>query len=159
MKIKVKEIIKGCAPIRSNGELSDCFDLRLAEDINLKKGDIYVARLGVAMQLPKGMIARVYSRSSNPSKQHIGIANGVGYIDNAYRGNMDEWRAPIIAYQDVALKKGTRICQFEVVPSQFASWIQKLKWLFSSKINLIFVSEFSSGNNRGGIGEGTKNVR
>ncbi len=156
LKILVKE--KGCEPIRAAGIISDAIDLKLGEDISLKKGEVYVASLGVAVQLPKGMIARVYSRSSNPSKQHIGIANGVGYIDNAYRGEDDVWRAPIYAYKDVTLKKGTRICQFEVVPSQFSTPWQKIKWLFNSKINLIFVSSFNNSLNRGGIGMGTKNI-
>ena len=158
MKLKIKVITEGCEPIRANGELSDAIDLRLAEDVSLKKGEIYVAKLGIAVQLPKGMIARIYSRSSNPSKRHVGIANGVGYIDNTYRGEQDVWRAPLYAFEDVELKKGTRICQFEVVPSQFSTPWQKLKWLFNSKINLIFVPTFNTTFNRGGIGNGTKNI-
>ena len=40
MKIKVKEITEGCFPVRSNGSASDCYDLFLAEDVTLKKGEI-----------------------------------------------------------------------------------------------------------------------
>ena len=76
MKIKVKEITEGCFPVRSNGEASDCYDLFLAEDVTLKKGEIYVAKLGVAMEMPKGIIARIYSRSSSTSKFGIGEDNG-----------------------------------------------------------------------------------
>lgn len=150
MKIKVKEIVKGCFPIRSNGKNSDCYDLFLAEDVTLKKGDIYVARLGIAMQLPKGIIARVYSRSSSPSKLGIGVANGLGFIDTVYCGDNDEWRCPIIAYKDVTLTKGTRICQFEVAPSQFAKWYQKLKWLFT--VPILDPVDHLGNMDRGGIG-------
>ena len=74
MKVKVKEITLGCMPIRVEGDKSDCFDLVLAEEVTLKKGELYVAKLGVAMELPKGMIAKVYSRSSTPSKWNVQIA-------------------------------------------------------------------------------------
>lgn len=37
MKIKVKEIIEGCMPVRIEGDKSDCFDLVLAEEVTLKK--------------------------------------------------------------------------------------------------------------------------
>ena len=68
MKIKVKEITKGCFPVRTGEDKSDCFDLCLAEDVTLKKGEVYVAKLGIATELPKGMVAKIYSRSSAPSK-------------------------------------------------------------------------------------------
>ena len=151
MKIKVKEITKGCFPVRSNGEASDCYDLFLAEDVTLKKGEIYVARLGVAMEMPKGIIARVYSRSSCPSKLGVTVANGLGFIDNIYKGDNDEWKAPLYAFKDVTIPKGTRICQFEIAPSQFATVWQKLRWLFSNKLLLEKVDMLGN-KDRGGIG-------
>lgn len=150
MRIKVKEITKGCFPIRSNGSASDCYDLFLAEDVTLKEGEIYVAKLGVAMEMPKGIIARVYSRSSSPSKLGIGVANGLGFIDTIYCGDNDEWRCSIIAYKDVNIPKGTRICQFEVAPSQFAKWHQKLRWLLTTPL-LEQVDQLGN-MDRGGIG-------
>lgn len=150
MKIKVKEITEGCFPVRTNGKASDCYDLFLAEDVELKKGQVYVAKLGIAMQLPKGMIAKVYSRSSAPSKLGIGLANSVGFIDTAYCGDSDEWKCPIIAYKACTLHKGTRICQFEVMPSQFANWKEKLKWLFTTP--LLEEVDTLGNDNRGGIG-------
>lgn len=151
MKIKVKEITKGCFPVRSNGEASDCYDLFLAEDVTLKEGEVYVARLGVAMEMPKGMIARAYSRSSGPSKMGITVANGLSFIDNIYKGDNDEWRAPLYAFKDVTIPKGTRICQFEIALSQFATVWQKLKWLFSNKLLLEKVDMLGN-KDRNGIG-------
>ena len=138
-------------PVRKEESKSDCFDLVLAEDVTLKKGDVYVARLGVAMEMPKGMIARVYSRSSGPSKIGITVANGLGFIDNIYKGDNDEWKAPLYAFKDVTIPKGTRICQFEIAPSQFATVWQKLRWLFSNKLLLEKVDMLGN-ENRGGIG-------
>lgn len=154
MKIKVKEITKGCFPVRSNGEASDCYDLFLAEDIVLKKGDVYVAKLGVAMEMPKGIIARIYSRSSSPSKLGVTAANGLGFIDNIYKGDNDEWRCPMLALRDVTLTKGTRVCQFEIAPSQFATVWQKLKWLISKP--LLVQVDYLGNSDRGGIGTSGK---
>lgn len=151
MKIKVKEIVEGCMPVRTEESKSDCFDLVLAEDVTLKKGDVYVARLGVAMEMPKGMIARVYSRSSGPSKIGITVANGLGFIDNIYKGDNDEWKAPLYAFKDATIPKGTRICQFEIALSQFASVWQKLRWQFSNKLLLEKVDMLGN-KDRGGIG-------
>lgn len=151
MKIKVKEIIEGCMPVRTGDGKSDCFDLILGEDITLKKGEVYVARLGVAMQLPKGMVAKVYSRSSCPSKLGITVANGIGFIDNAYNGDNDEWKAPLFAFKAVSIPKGTRICQFEVVPSQFATSWQRLRWLLSCK-PLLEKVDMLGNEDREGIG-------
>lgn len=151
MKIKVKEIVEGCMPVRTEESKSDCFDLVLAEDVALKKGEVYVARLGVAMEMPKGMIARAYSRSSGPSKIGITVANGLGFIDNIYKGDNDEWKAPLYAFKAVTIPKGTRICQFEIAPSQFATVGQKLRWLFSNKLLLEKVDMLGN-KDRGGIG-------
>lgn len=151
MKIKVKEIVEGCMPVRVEGDRSDCFDLVLGEDVTLKKGELFIARLGVAMELPKGMIARVYSRSSTPSKYNVQIANSIGIIDNTYNGDEDEWKAPLLAIKATTIPKGTRICQFEIVPSQFATAWQKLKWVFNNKVELVQVDHLGN-DNRGGIG-------
>lgn len=151
MKIKIKEIELGCMPIRVEGDKSDCFDLRLAEDVTLKKGEFYVARLGVAMELPKGMRANVFSRSSTPGKLNVQVANSVGIIDNVYNGDCDEWMIPLLAFKATVIPKGTRICQFEIVPSQFATAWQKLKWLFSNKVELVPVS-YLNNDSRGGFG-------
>lgn len=151
MKIKVKEIVEGCMPVRVEGDKSDCFDLVLGEDVTLKKGELFIARLGIAMELPKGMTARVYSRSSTPSKYNVQIANSIGIIDNTYNGDEDEWKAPLLAIKATTIPKGTRICQFEIVPSQFATAWQKLKWVFNNKVELVQVDHLGN-DNRGGIG-------
>ena len=69
----------------------------------------------------------------------------------SYNGNKDEWKFPAIAIKDATIKKGTRICQFRIQLSQKATIWQKIKWLFSNKIELVQVDNLSD-NNRGGIG-------
>lgn len=127
----------------------------MGEDITLKKGEVYVARLGLAAELPKGIVAKIYSRSSSPSKMGVTVANGLGFIDTIYSGNEDEWKCPLYAYKAVTIPKGTRVCQFEIKLSQFATRWQKIKWLLSSSIELIKVPMLKS-INRGGLGSSGK---
>nr|DAR32375.1 MAG TPA: dUTPase [Bacteriophage sp.] len=149
MKIKVKEITKGCFPVVIKGK-GDFIDLVLAEDAKFTKKGFGLVSLGVAMELPKGMIAKVVSRSSTPAKYNVIVANSVGIIDNVYNGDNDEWKAPLYALKATTIPKGTRICQFEVVPSQFATFFQKLRWMLS-KPKLVKVNMLGN-KNRGGFG-------
>lgn len=172
LKIKVKEITKGCMPyIIQNG---DWIDLVCAEDIKIDApqadtlkeihfndgsrakyrnvtADLEYIPLGVAMQLPKGFEAIVAPRSSTPSKFGIMCANSFGVIDGCYCGNNDEWKFPVIAIRLTFIEKGCRICQFRIQLSQKATLWQKIKWLFSSGVELVKVDNLQE-NNRGGFG-------
>lgn len=172
LKIKVKEITKGCMPyIIQNG---DWIDLVCAEDIKINApqadtlkeihfndgsrakyrnvtADLEYIPLGVAMQLPKGFEAIVAPRSSTPNKFGIMCANSFGVIDGCYCGNNDEWKFPVIAIRPTFIEKGCRICQFRIQLSQKATLWQKIKWLFSSGVELVKVDNLQE-NNRGGFG-------
>lgn len=89
-------------------------DLRSAEDVELKKGDFRLIRLGVAMKLPEGYEAHVVPRSSTYKNFGIIQANHHGVIDNSYSGDDDEWMVPVIALRDTAIHVNDRICQFRI---------------------------------------------
>jgi dUTP pyrophosphatase len=89
-------------------------DLRAAEDVDLKKGDFRLIRLGVAMKLPAGYEAHVVPRSSTYKNFGIIQANHHGVIDNAYSGDNDEWMVPVIAMRDTQIHINDRICQFRI---------------------------------------------
>jgi len=116
--------------------------------------DYKVIPLGVAVQLPDGFEAVIAPRSSLFKKTGLLQANSVGVIDNSYSGDNDVWGFPAVATRAITVPEGTRICQFRIQLSQKATFWQKLKWLFSSKIRIEQVS--SLGNpDRKGFGEGT----
>ena len=171
MKIKVKELCKGLYIDRDDlfiNAKGDCIDLRAAEDYefnapqagrlhqkeNIKTRDVMVdaklIKLGIAMQLPKGFVAKIRQRSSMTKKRNLLMATS-GFIDTTYCGDTDEWGLYCIAIGNATIKKGDRICQFEVVPSQFATVWQKLKWLFSNKIKFEWVDNLGNAD-RGGHG-------
>lgn len=151
MKIKIKVLTEGCMP--EIIEKGDWIDLKVAKNVKLEANisKVNLLPLGVAMKLPEGFEAIVAARSSTPSKLGIICANALGIIDNSFMGNKDEWKFPAIAIKDTTIKKGTRIGQFRIQLSQKATIWQKIKWLFSNKIELVQVDNLSD-NNRGGIG-------
>lgn len=167
MKIKVREIVKGSKfQIIEKG---DWIDLRAAEDVELfapqagvqyevdgkKFRDVsftnYFVRLGFAMALPEGYEAEVVPRSSTFKHFMVIQPNSPGIIDYQYRGNDDEWKLPVISLGHTVIKKGDRICQFRIQLSQKATIWQKIKWLFTSKIEFDWVDQLDS-NSRGGFG-------
>ena len=89
-------------------------DLRAAEDVELKKGDFCLISLGVAMKLPDGYEAHIVPRSSTYKNFGIIQANHHGVVDNAYCGDGDLWRMPVIAMRDTQIHINDRICQFRI---------------------------------------------
>lgn len=149
LKIKIKLFNGQTLPtIIDNGEW---IDLRANEAVKLKKGELFIIPLGVAMKLPEGFEAHVLPRSSTPKKFGIMCANSQGIIDNSYSGNGDEWKFPALAIKNTLINKGDRICQFRIELSQKATILQKLKWLFCNEIVFEQVT-FLNSPDRGGIG-------
>lgn len=98
--------------------VGDWIDLRTAERVHMEPGDFKMISLGVSMELPYGYEAHIIPRSSTYKRYGIRLANSMGMIDNSYRGDNDIWHFPAIADRYVTIEKGTRICQFRIVPVQ-----------------------------------------
>lgn len=167
MKIKVKLFEGGKMPqVNDKGDLFDVFanenvhfmapQAGVQHRVNNEKvRDITfnnaLIGLGLAIEIPKGFKANLYPRSSTYNKWGIIFGNHVGQIDSTYCGNNDEWKVSAIALRATEIKIGDKIAQFEIVPSAKATFWQKLKWLFSSKIEFIYVDSLNN-DNRGGFG-------
>ena len=154
LKIKIKEITEGCMP--EIIEQGDWIDLKLAEDVRFTGPEVQSRKikylpLGIAMELPKGFEAYVLPRSSTPNKWNIEVANSQAIIDESYKGDKDEWKLITKAFKAIEIPKGTRICQFRIMPKMNAGILTKLKWLFSNGVKLIKVDSLNN-KNRGGIG-------
>lgn len=107
--------------------------------------------LGVAMKLPDGFEAIIASRSSAAKNLGIMPANGIGIVDNSYQGDNDQWMFPTVTLRKTSIAQNTRLCQFRIQLSQKATVWQKLKWLFTSGIELIEVDSLDS-DDRNGLG-------
>lgn len=95
--------------------VGDWIDLRAAETVELKTGELKIISLGVSMELPDEYEAHIVPRSSTFKKWGIIQTNGIGIIDNSYSGDNDIWGMPVIAMRDTVINKNDRICQFRIV--------------------------------------------
>ena len=107
--------------------------------------------LGIAMKLPDGYEAIIAPRSSAAKKMGVMCANSIGIVDNSYMGDDDQWMFPVVTLRKTSLAVNTRLCQFRIPLSQKATLWQKLKWLFTSGIELVEVENLSE-ESRGGFG-------
>jgi len=167
MKIKVKALNSNCKfEINPKG---DCIDLKAAQDYTFKSPysnrehqvnnvkirdvvfDEQMIELGIAMKLPKGIVARVLPRSSTTKKMGL-VAATSGFIDTTYSGNDDTWKFYCFSVRATEIKEGDRICQFELRPSMFANTWQWLKWIFKKNIEFEWVDDLGTNENRGGHG-------
>lgn len=140
------------------------------EPVITKKGDwidLYVPKypeydddrklldLGIAIKLPPGYEAILAMRSSSYTRMGWMMGNGIGIIDNTYCGDQDVWKVSVHMTRrttiDEKLLANARLVQFRIQLSQKATFWQKLKWLFTSGIELKEVDHLSS-TNRGGFG-------
>ena len=97
---------------------SDWIDLRVAENVVMKKGEFKLIRLGVAMELPAGYEAHVVPRSSTYKNFGLIQTNHMGVIDESYKGDADEWKWPALAMRDTEVHVGDRLCQFRIMKHQ-----------------------------------------
>ena len=114
MEIKIKYFCKDIEPIRNIEGKSDWYDLRSAEDVDLKAGEYKLIPLGVGMKLPEGYEANIVPRSSTFKTYGIIQTNSFGIVDNSYSGNADMWHFPAYATRDTHISKNDRICQFRI---------------------------------------------
>lgn len=167
MKIKVKLFEGGMLPqVNEKGDLFDVFSRDVVklkapqagvqrkfnnEKVRDVKFSNFLVHLGFAMEIPKGFKANLYPRSSTYNKWGIIFGNHVGQIDSTYCGDNDEWMVNAVAFRNTVINYGDKIAQFEIVPSSKATFWQKLKWLFSSKIEFVEVDSLNN-LDRGGFG-------
>lgn len=121
-----------------DGNKSDWIDLRAAEKVTLKKGEIRRISLGISMQLPENYEAHILPRSSAPEKFGIIMAHSQGIIDNSYCGDDDVWSFLALAIRDTTIYVNDRIAQFRI---------------YQNQPSISFVPVDTLGNpNRGGFG-------
>lgn len=149
MKIKIKLATEQLMPFVC--EKGDWIDLYSNESKRFKPGEYGVIDLGIAMQLPEGFEAIIAPRSSTFKHYGIICVNSIGVVDNKFCGNNDIWKFPYYSPKGGSISVLSRPCQFRIQLSQKATFIQKLKWLFSSKIKFIKVDKLKN-KDRGGIG-------
>jgi dUTP pyrophosphatase len=139
MKVKIKRIDKSIPlPVyETDGAVG--FDISAREDFAIKPGEIVLVPSNVIVEVPKGYMLIVASRSSTPRKKGVMQPHGFGIIDHDYCGPEDEIKIQVYNFTDsaVEIKKGDKIAQGVFVR------IDKFEWEESDEIRV---------ESRGGFG-------
>jgi dUTP pyrophosphatase len=139
LKIKFKLLDKTMkAPTRGSSYAAG-WDLHAAEDIELRPYRAQLIRTGVAVSLPPNTALLIMSRSGFSVKNQVITPNGVGLIDEDYRGELrlnGLWIPPMNETLEVVhfittsvstkgvfkIKKYDRIAQCILVPYYDQMW-------------------------------------
>ncbi len=97
---------------------SDWVDLRVAEEVSLKKGDFKLIDLGISVKLPEGYEMLVVARSSTFKNFGLIQTNALGVVDESYCGDDDHIMMPVWATRDVDIHINDRLCQFRILKHQ-----------------------------------------
>lgn len=151
MKTKIKVLLLNRACRIEVNPKGDWIDLHSSLSKLCPKGKFCMVPLGVCIKLPDGYEAIIAARSSTYPKFFAYNPSAIGVIDNSYCGENDEWKWLIYCCKEFNLEQGDRICQFRVQLSQKATLWQKIKWLFSSGIEIEYVNKMDD-ETRGGFG-------
>ena len=86
VKVKVKKLNENAVIPQYATPGAACVDL-VATSVKRDEYMNYVFGTGLAFEIPKGYVGRLYPRSSN-SKTNLYLTNSVGNIDSDYRGEV-----------------------------------------------------------------------
>ena len=117
LELKIK-YFTDIEPIKFIENKSDWYDLRSAEDVEMKAGEFKLIKLGIGIALPAGFEAIISPRSSTYKNYGVIQANSIGVVDESYCGDNDQWMFAAIALRDTVIHKNDRICQFRIFEHQ-----------------------------------------
>lgn len=111
-------------------EEAACMDIyaALAEPIVLQPLERKIIPTGISIALPKGYELQIRSRSGNPIKTGMIIANGIGTIDSDYRGELGVGVINVNK-EPITIEHGFKIAQIGVQP------VYQIKWEKVSELN------------------------
>ena len=111
--VKIKRIDKTLPLPIYETQGSVGFDLLSRIDINVQPGEIARVPANVVVQVPKGYMLMLASRSSTPSKKGLSKPHGIGVIDQDYCGNDDELLVQVYNFtsQPTQVSRGEKIAQ------------------------------------------------
>lgn len=113
MKINIKRIDKSLPLPVYETEGAVGFDLLAREDITIEPGKIELIPANVIVEVPKGYMLALVSRSSTPKKKGLLKPHSIGIIDQDYCGETDELKIQVYNFTDSAaqVQKGEKIAQ------------------------------------------------
>lgn len=114
LKIKKLENFVSMPEFKTAGASAMDLVAAINEDVIIPSGEIRMIPTGIAIELPHNTEAQVRSRSGLAIKSGIAVVNGIGTIDEDYRG---EICVGLINHSKVDFKisRGDRIAQMAIM--------------------------------------------
>ncbi|MBQ8635985.1 dUTP diphosphatase [bacterium] len=114
LKIKKLENFVSMPEYKTAGASAMDLVAAIKEDVIIPSGEIRMIPTGIAIELPHNTEAQVRSRSGLAIKSGIAVVNGIGTIDEDYRG---EICVGLINHSKVDFKisRGDRIAQMAIM--------------------------------------------
>lgn len=114
LKIKKLDNYVSTPMYQSQGASAMDLVAAIEEDIVIPSGKIKIIPTGIAIELPHNTEAQVRSRSGMAIKKGIAVVNGIGTIDEDYRG---EICVGLINFSDsdFTISRGDRIAQMAIM--------------------------------------------
>ena len=116
MELKIKKLANFVSMPEYKTTGASAMDLVAAidEDVVIPSGEIRIIPTGIAIELPHNTEAQVRSRSGMAIKKGIAVVNGIGTIDEDYRG---EICVGLINHSkvDFTIQRGDRIAQMAIM--------------------------------------------
>lgn len=99
-------------------------DLVARENVLVQPGTIELIAGNVVIQVPKGYMLMIASRSSTPRKKGLMLPHGLGIIDQDYCGPDDEIKIQVYNFTSapVEVKRGEKIAQAVFVRVDSFEW-------------------------------------
>ncbi len=123
-KVQIKQIDPSLPLPKYETAGSVGFDLLARIDLEIKPMEVALIPANVIIEVPKGYMLIVASRSSTPKKKGLSTPHGFGIIDHDYCGPEDEIKIQVYNFSEkpVVIKKGDKIAQGVFVRIDKFSW-------------------------------------
>ncbi len=124
MNVKIKRIDKGLPlPVYETAGAVG-FDILARENTIVSAGGITLVPGNIIVEVPKGYMLTVASRSSTPLKKGLLTPHGIGIIDHDYCGPEDEIKIQVYNFtkENVVIQRGDKIAQGLFVRVDTFAW-------------------------------------
>jgi dUTP pyrophosphatase len=122
MKVKMKKLHPNAVKPKYAKESDAGMDLVATEIISNTTFQVTYG-LGIAIEIPDGMVGLVFPRSSIRNTE-LTLSNSVGVIDAGYRGELQATFNKLNGLDSVAYKVGDRVAQIVIVPHPIVQFVE-----------------------------------
>jgi dUTP pyrophosphatase len=126
LNVKIKKIHPEAVTPTYAKEGDAGLDLRaVTEKLHLSKtGPLVEYGTGVSVEIPKGYVGLIFSRSSLQLNTSLILGNGVGVIDSGYRGEIKFFYRNISPTGGIKYNVGDKIGQLIIIPYPEINFIE-----------------------------------